>query len=335
MGTNSAWRPLAYWERGILDRFFECEFPGREELRPQLDQLSCATVREDGGFALRIDGVEASQDLEYARAHAEYEDEDGIPVYVRLYAKGDQLCLLEIFRVDGGKPAKRASADLLEPRAMPPVGRTGMLQEEFSTLEDLFFEQPIRDESGQLIALAGLGKPTRYRNDSGYFCAYQLILAGRGTVRMLERADSAPRALRQALDNLAVRVYGVTETIAGVDRWHGFAEVPDVAEATERFDANDRDGAVPYLERLVERGDAWARGSLGMALLLKMGSINDSQRGLALCELAAEQGDCGICDLMAGLHRHPPYEDREELEYYCERATVCGIGLFTAEPRPE
>ncbi|MDA0206028.1 MAG: hypothetical protein O3A53_11570 [Acidobacteria bacterium] len=141
MATNSAWRPLADWERGILDRFFECEFPERERLRPQLDRLSCKVIDEYdddyGSLEFRVAGLPEPEGGVSPHAEGEYLDDDGVPIWILLFIRDNQLWELEILRADGGRIIRKPSAELFNPRSMfdgssrtlqppscPPKGRT-------------------------------------------------------------------------------------------------------------------------------------------------------------------------------------------------------------------
>ena len=204
-----------------------------------------------------------------------------------------------------------------------------MLEEEFETLGDLIVQQPLKDETGSEIGIVGIGRPGTYRHDVGCFCCYQIAYAS-GTVRMLERANSTPQALQAAMDNLAVWVYAGTGASACFDRWQGFAEIHEVPEAAASLEQKDWARAVPFLSRLAERGIAWARSRLGTAFLMGFGVDVDEEKGIRWTTLAAEQGDPGSNDLLAGMYRFPEskHYDPGKERYYAERAKLCGSEIF-------
>ena len=210
-----------------------------------------------------------------------------------------------------------------------------MLTEEFGTLSNLLIEQPLKDETGSSIGEAGMGYPCAYENSAGFFCCYQIKYES-GTVRLLHRAESAPKALRGAIDNLSVYVYGTTNTSANFDRWQGFPEVQDAPEASDRVGAKDWAGAAPYLARLADREIAWARAWLGIALQLGLGMERDLQAGIRWTTLAAEQGDPGSNDMLAALYQSPESAiyDEAKYKYFSERAALCGIGTFAGAEKP-
>jgi Domain of unknown function (DUF6984) len=122
VAQDSLWRPLAGWERGILDRLFECDFPGREDLRPQLDRLTCKPAEkygdDYGSLELHVEGLGAPWGMGRPVAEGEYPDDDGVPICIVLHVRDGQLWELEIFKADGGKMSKQPRAELFEPRAM-------------------------------------------------------------------------------------------------------------------------------------------------------------------------------------------------------------------------
>lgn len=122
MATDSEWRPLTDRERAILDRLFECDFVDRDELRPQLDGLTCKVIDkyEDdyGSLEFRLDGRGAPTGMGCPLVEGEYRDEDGVPISIVLHVRDGQLWELEIFKADGGRIIKTPRAELFEARPM-------------------------------------------------------------------------------------------------------------------------------------------------------------------------------------------------------------------------
>jgi hypothetical protein len=111
-------RPLTSRERGILDRLFECEFPGRDTLQSQLDRLFCEVIDECDGLRLRVEGFEDPWGMGCPIARGEYLDEDDVAVCIVLHVRDGQLSELEIYKEDGSKIINTPHADRFVPTSM-------------------------------------------------------------------------------------------------------------------------------------------------------------------------------------------------------------------------
>jgi hypothetical protein len=99
---DSGFRELAPRERGLLEKLLEAEFPGRDELRVQLDSLTRKQAGEDGTLILRCgSGPPAATQFRLA-AEAMGKDEDGGEISVLLHVNKDGfMSMLEIIKYDG------------------------------------------------------------------------------------------------------------------------------------------------------------------------------------------------------------------------------------------
>lgn len=92
-------QPTAY-ERSLLERLLEEEFPGRDELRGQLSGCLVETIDHNGSlkFAVRTD-VKAPVGWRIP-VEGEVEDEDGVTVHVLLHVVEGKADELEIYKDD-------------------------------------------------------------------------------------------------------------------------------------------------------------------------------------------------------------------------------------------
>ena len=92
-------RSLTSSERALIDRLLEPEFPGRDELRRQLD-MTRAVELEDGGLTLICDTTVRAPVKTRVPTEGEYLDADGVPVHVLLHVVDGIVSELEIFKED-------------------------------------------------------------------------------------------------------------------------------------------------------------------------------------------------------------------------------------------
>jgi Domain of unknown function (DUF6984) len=119
---DSGFREVDLRERGLLEKLLELEFPGREELRAQLDYLTAKQAAEDGTLLLRCSSGRPAVTQFRVAAEALCKDEDGGQLSVLLHV--DQqgfLHMLEIIKYDGSTIVRPPSAhDLV---VLPPETR--------------------------------------------------------------------------------------------------------------------------------------------------------------------------------------------------------------------
>ena len=101
MSTN--FRPLTPAERAIIEKLFEAEFPGRDELRLQLKSAVAKQLLQDGTLELRcLEGPAAPVKFRLA-VEGYMTDSDGVPIFVMLFADRGYMSLLEIAKADGSQ----------------------------------------------------------------------------------------------------------------------------------------------------------------------------------------------------------------------------------------
>lgn len=119
-----SYRPLRENEREILEKLLEPDFPGRGELREQLNSLTVEELDEDGGLALQ--SVTGSQAPVKWRVPTEGEckDSDGVSVHVLLHVLDGRMHELELYKEDGSRVCRLPEArDLV---LFTPSGEEGV-----------------------------------------------------------------------------------------------------------------------------------------------------------------------------------------------------------------
>ncbi len=99
---DSDFRPLDSRERELLEKLFEAEFPGRDELRVQLNSLTAKQIAEDGTLILRCDSGPPAPTRYLLVTEGMCTDADGGQIAVLLHVdKGGFMRMLEIIKYDG------------------------------------------------------------------------------------------------------------------------------------------------------------------------------------------------------------------------------------------
>lgn len=144
MPINSIFRSLTHAERELLERLFKTDFPGRAELRKQVDLALVRTIDRDGSLSFSVStpdespantGKETADELlaQGLPVEGRYFDVDGIPVCVMLHVSRGRLHELEILKADGShivrKPqdaelvlGRPTSGEVLPPGHLWPSG---------------------------------------------------------------------------------------------------------------------------------------------------------------------------------------------------------------------
>jgi hypothetical protein len=108
---ESPFRPLTTRERELVERLLEPDFPGRDELRRQLESVTAKQIFEDGTLALQCGPSEPAPVRCRVPTEGECPDADGMGIHVLLHVKVGVMHELEVFKDDGS------------PIRNPPVAR--------------------------------------------------------------------------------------------------------------------------------------------------------------------------------------------------------------------
>ncbi len=110
MNAEPQFRDPTPYERSLLDRLLEADFPGKTELLPLLRQISVRVLDEDGGLEIKSEVPGKAPVVQRVPVEAEGKDEDGATIHVLLHVVEGRPVELEIYK-DAITSVKR----------MPPV----------------------------------------------------------------------------------------------------------------------------------------------------------------------------------------------------------------------
>jgi hypothetical protein len=97
------YRPLKANERDILARLLEANFPGRDELREQLDSVTATELDENGSLALRCGPARPAVVKCRVATEGECADADGVAIHVLLHVVDGMVHELEVFKDDSSR----------------------------------------------------------------------------------------------------------------------------------------------------------------------------------------------------------------------------------------
>ncbi len=100
---ESNFRPLEASERELLQGLLAPEFPGREELRRQLDSLLVKRIDEDGSLALQTGPAAPAPVKCRVPTEGQCPDADGTVIHVLLHVANGLMNELEIFKEDSSR----------------------------------------------------------------------------------------------------------------------------------------------------------------------------------------------------------------------------------------
>ena len=99
---DSELRPLDTRERELLEKLFEAEFPGRNELRAQLSSLTAKQILEDGTLSLQCSSGPPAPTKYRLAMEGICKDADGMTIALLLHVDKDGFMhMLEIIKYDG------------------------------------------------------------------------------------------------------------------------------------------------------------------------------------------------------------------------------------------
>jgi len=108
--VDSSFRPLKMRERELLEKLLEPEFPGRDELRQQLNSVTAKQILEDGTLDLQCDPTYPAPVKCRVPVEGQCPDADGVPIGVVLHVVHGFMNELEIVKYDGSEIRNPPSA---------------------------------------------------------------------------------------------------------------------------------------------------------------------------------------------------------------------------------
>lgn len=100
---ESNFRPLEASERELLQGLLVQEFPGREELRRQLNTVLAKRIDADGSIALQTGAADPAPVKSRVPTEGQCPDADGTVIHVLLHVVNGFMNELEIFKEDSSR----------------------------------------------------------------------------------------------------------------------------------------------------------------------------------------------------------------------------------------
>ena len=120
MSSEPSFRELTAWERQILDRLVQANFPGRDEVAEQMKNCLVRTLDEHGCLEFDIRTDLKVPIVRGIPVEAEGRDDDGVQICVLLHVVDGKVKELEIFKVDGSPMLRMPKASELDVFVLPP-----------------------------------------------------------------------------------------------------------------------------------------------------------------------------------------------------------------------
>lgn len=111
--AQKQYRTLDSREQAILDVLLAGPFPGRDEIRRQLETSLVSVIDEEGSLEFEVPGGVVANVERRIPVEAETHDEDGVPVRVLLHVVDGLVRELEFYKADGSKLRRRVLASQL------------------------------------------------------------------------------------------------------------------------------------------------------------------------------------------------------------------------------
>jgi hypothetical protein len=106
-------RKLTPDEGALIKRLLDADFPGRKELRAQIEAASVREVDEDGSLEFRVRTAQKAPVARRVPVEAEARDADGGNVHVLLHVVDGRVDELEFYKEDGSRVLKRPALEEL------------------------------------------------------------------------------------------------------------------------------------------------------------------------------------------------------------------------------
>jgi hypothetical protein len=105
-----SFRPLTKHEREVLEKLLEPRFPGRDELRAQLQVATVTELDEDGCLEFDCGSAAPAPVRSSMPTEGECPDLDGATVHVQLHVLNGVMKSLEMYKEDGSSPCALPAA---------------------------------------------------------------------------------------------------------------------------------------------------------------------------------------------------------------------------------
>lgn len=109
-----ALRSLTAYERSLLERLLHLDFPGRNEIRQQIEECDVEVLDSDGSFRFDLKNAPPVVTKFRVPIEAEAMDSDGTKIHVLLHVVMGKVEELEVFKDDGSPVATMPPPEAFE-----------------------------------------------------------------------------------------------------------------------------------------------------------------------------------------------------------------------------
>ncbi len=106
-------RKLSTNERGIVQRLLEEQFPGRDQVRAQINDSLVEPIDVNGSLRFFVETNAEAPVKRRVPVMGEIEDEDGVPIRVLLHVVKGKVKELEVFKGDSSRVLAKVDASRL------------------------------------------------------------------------------------------------------------------------------------------------------------------------------------------------------------------------------
>jgi hypothetical protein len=100
-------RRMTDWERRLILRLLEPDFPGRDSLRDQIEQTLVLAIDENGSLDLEYGGATLAAVEKRVPTEGEASDRDGMTIHYLLHVVAGKVKELEVYRDDSSVVLQR------------------------------------------------------------------------------------------------------------------------------------------------------------------------------------------------------------------------------------
>jgi hypothetical protein len=120
MTAKSEFREPIEFERLLIERLLEADFPGRDALASLLRDVRVRNIDEDGSLSLASEIEGKAPVVKRVPVEAEGEDEDGVVIHMLLHVVDGRPVELEFFREDTANVKRIPPPSSFELIVLPP-----------------------------------------------------------------------------------------------------------------------------------------------------------------------------------------------------------------------
>jgi hypothetical protein len=107
MSAESDFREISNYEKRVIDLLLAEEFPGRDELRKQVERCRVRTIDDEGSIEMEPSLRVQAPVMKTVPVEAYAEDSDGVMVHVLLHVKDGIAVELEFYKDDSSRILSR------------------------------------------------------------------------------------------------------------------------------------------------------------------------------------------------------------------------------------